>query len=218
MPYQPGPFNGEHFYLQWGGTLPGGDEWSCGLRMAPTPDHLDVPLANDAGWTSTTAMAVQAFHATAASMISPRAILTYSKFNVITVDGHYKDQVTQEHVFPNVPGGGNAGFTPANQIALAVSLTTGFARGPAHRGRFYMPLPTMMVGTTGTIAAADRDTIKDSVQHNLIDALNAVTPNLAVAVMSRKLASPGSHFVTGVEIGVVLDTQRRRRNKLKEAY
>lgn len=218
MTYEPGPFNGEHFYLQWGGTLPGGDEWSCGLRMASTPAAGGAALANDPALTASTAAAVQAFHATAASEISPRAILTYSKFNVITAAGHYKDNVTQEHVFANIPGGGNAGFTPANQIALAISLTTGFARGPAHRGRFYMPLPTIMVGATGLIATADRDAIKTSAQNNLINALNAITPNLGVAVLSRKLGNPGSHFVTGVQVGLVLDTQRRRRNKLKEAY
>lgn len=218
MTYEPGPFNGEHFYLQWGGTLPGGDEWSCGLRMAPTPAAGNGGLANDVALTASTANVVQAFHATASSMISPRALLTYSKFNVIKVDGHYKDNLTQEHVFANIPGGGNAGFTPPNQIALAISLTTGFARGPAHRGRFYMPLPTLMVGATGTIAAADRNTIKASATTNLITALNAISPNLAVAVMSRKLGNNGSHFVTGVEIGLVLDTQRRRRNKLAEAY
>lgn len=214
MAYIQGPFNGPHMYLQWGGTLPGGDQWSCGLRMAPTaaytPENSPTQLA-------TAAAAVEAFHTRADSMISPRAVLTFTKFNLVDVNGHYAAQTTQEHAHANLPGAGVVAATPVNQVALAVSLVTGFSRGPAHRGRFFLPLPAISIQADGTINDAAREMVRSSAQ-TFIDALNGVSTGLDVAVFSRKLGQASHRVVTGIEIGSVLDTQRRRRNKLKEKY
>jgi len=37
-------------------------------------------------------------------------------------------------------------------------------------------------------------------------------------VMSRKAGAPTTRIVTGVDVGRVLDTQRRRRRSLPESY
>lgn len=214
MPYTPGPFSAAHFYLQWGGTLPGGDEWSCGMRMIPTGSGTPV---NDPTALTNAATAIEAFHSRGVSYISPRALLTFTKLNLIGTDGKYVDNVTYEHVHANVPGGGTEARTLPNQIALAISLLTGFGRGPAHRGRFYMPLPTMVIGTDGRADPNDITFVKGSA-NTLITALNATSPNYKIGVMSRKLGAATARIVTGVEVGRVLDTQRRRRNKLVEAY
>jgi hypothetical protein len=213
--YSPGPFNGPHLYLQWGGALPGGEIWSNGLRLAPAPNAA-APVFDQAILNGAVA-AISAYHARQTTWASPRAILQYVKLNAITVAGKYADNVTHEAVVANIPGGGNVDNTPANQVSLCVSLTTAVSRGPAHRGRFYTPLPCVLPAADGLLGIGDALNAKNSAQ-TLITALNAITPNVQVAVMSRKAGAPGSRFVTGVQVGRVLDTQRRRRNKLAEAY
>lgn len=213
MTYVPGDFDTLHLYCQWGGTLPGGDEWSCGVRIAPTSG---TAIAYSDTMLNAMATAVEAWHTN--GKISPRALLTFTKLNVINNAGKYNDPVTHEHIHANVPGTGVDSRTPPNQIALAVSLTTGFTRGPAHRGRFYMPLPTILVQTDGLISAADRDTVVTPALTFLAALNTAAGSGQAVAVMSRKSGAAGHRAVTGIQVGRVLDTQRRRRNKLAETY
>lgn len=212
MAYTPGPFNGPHQYLQWGGTLPGGDIWSCGVRLAPA---AGVNAANDPAMLNAASAAVQAWHTN--GMISPRCILTFAKLNVVGTDGKYIAPTTLEHVFANVAGTGVEGRSLPNQIALAISLTTGVSRGPAHRGRFYMPMPSVVVQSDGRMATDDQNAIKMAAT-TFLGALNALSANYKVAVFSRKAGAAQHRVVTGIQVGRVLDTQRRRRNKLAEAY
>jgi hypothetical protein len=211
--YTPGPFSSAHLYLQWGGVLPGGDDWSCGLRIAPTGG---TAIAYSDAMLTACAAAVAAFHAN--GELSPRALLQFTKLNVIGTDGRYTEEVTHEHVHANVGGGGLDTRTPPNQVALAISLTTGVSRGPAHRGRFYMPLPAIQVASDGLIPTDARDVVVIAAQ-GFLASLNAAQPaGQSVAVMSRKLGSAAHRPVTGIQVGRVLDTQRRRRNKLAESY
>lgn len=215
MAYQAGPFDSSHLYLQWGGNLPGGDEWSCGLRMASTGNvsNSQDPAAMLNGVSS----AVQTYHQTAGTHISPRATLTFVKLNYIDPSGHYAEDTTFEKAMANIQGGGSSSVLVPNQVAYVVSLTTGFSRGPAHRGRFYLPLPTFPLDTDNRIQVTNQ-TQAVTAANALVSALNAVNPDYDVAVFSRKLGAPAHRLVTGVQVGRVLDTQRRRRNKVAEAY
>lgn len=212
--YQAGPFDSSHLYLQWGGKLPGGEQWSNGLRMAAAGASTSL---DPEGMIAACATAVQAWHVHADSCIHPLAKLSFVKLNYIDPSGHYAEDQTFEQVIADVAGGGTSTVYTANQITLAVSLTTGVSRGVAHRGRFYMPLPTPYVQVDGLISTADRNKIKARADV-LLAALNAVSSNYDVAVFSRKAGHPAHRLVTGTEIGRVLDTQRRRRNKMTELY
>jgi hypothetical protein len=212
--YQVGPFDGGHLYLQWGGKLPGNEQWSNGLRLAP------VAAANSgdpAGLIAGCVAAIQAWHVHVDSAIHPFAKLSFVKLNMINTAGHYATDETFETILADVAGGGSSTVYTANQLALAISLKTAVSRGAAHRGRFYAPLPTPYVTTDGTIAAADRDKIKARATA-LLAALNAVSANYDVAIYSRKAGNPGHRLVTGIEVGRVLDTQRRRRRSVAELY
>src|SRR3990172_2033524 len=134
MPYTPGSFTGPHLYLQWGGKLPGAEQWSCGLRMSRTSTG---PWADTdaAGLITAAKTAIQAFHVRVGSMISPKALLSFVKLNPITSGGLYALNTTNQQVIADVPGVGSD-FGYPNQVTLAVSTETGFSRGPAHRGRF----------------------------------------------------------------------------------
>lgn len=215
MPYTPGPFDSEHVYLQWGGKLPGGEGWSCGLRMAKV---LGGDLAQDAGWLNAAKTAVQAYHTNASSFISGGAKLSFVKANVINADGHYKFDTNNEVIVADVPGtNGDATPIHPNQVTYAVTLLTGFTRGPAHKGRFYVPLPNIIIGADGLMSTSNQTSAKTTA-NTLITALNAITANIQVAVFSRKSGAPAHRLVTGVTVGRALDTQRRRRKSLPEQY
>lgn len=226
MAYAPGPFSHEHGYLQWGGTLPGGEIWSCGLRMAALGSIIGGTFPLNGGDIETYldkyVIDIKAFHQRATTAIGPRALLNFVKLNKIGLDGHYVDSDTHVRFFANVAGGGVTSNVHPNQVALAVSLTTDVDRGPASKGRIYLPLPALLVETDGLISIANITPIVAS-WRTFLEALsdapgldNGETPE--VVVMSRKAGAPAARTVTGVRIGRVLDTQRRRRNALKENY
>jgi len=214
MPYVPGPYDSAHYYLQWGGKLPGNEQWSCGMRLRAT-----VGAANDAEaglMLPFLAGHVESFHTRPASLIYPNAKLSFVKLNAIGTDGHYISAGTREQAFADISGG-SVGVVHPNQVALVASLETGFSRGPAHRGRFYIPMPTSVVESSGLISVVDATNVAGSVK-DLIDAINVSATNAEVAVFSRKLGTPGNRRVTGVKVGLVMDTQRRRRRSLIENY
>jgi hypothetical protein len=215
MPYTAGPFIDPHMYVQWGGKLPGGEQWSCGLRMGQVAPGtwLAGDAATDLAAIST---AISAFHARAGSKIDSRALLSFCKVNFIGTDGKYVLPTTNEHIFADIPGGITSGYTP-NQITLAATMLTAFSRGPAHEGRFFIPLPAMFVTSSGLIDAADGAAVKASCA-TLLTALNAVDSKYKVMVFSRKAGAAAKNAVTGFKIGLVLDTQRRRRKSLPESY
>lgn len=211
----PGPFIAPHLYVQWGGTLPGNDIWSCGLRMSPINSGT---VDSAASMLDGVSAAISAFHAgTTGMQIDSRAILNHVKVNAIGTDGKYMLPTTNEKVLANVPGGISTSTGFPNQIALAITLATAVSRGPAHKGRFYVPLPAYTVGSDGRIGKTYSDNAK-AAANTLITALNAVNANMKVAVYSRKIGAPAQRLVTGALVGRVLDTQRRRRNALVEDY
>lgn len=227
MSYTPGPFATAHVLIQWGGKLPGGEQWSCSIRCAEQ-EHIagstTVPSADSvASWNDGAIKdAVLAFHTRPESHINAAALLSFVKANRIDLDGKYMDPTTSDYTFSDVAGGGGTNNLVPNQVALAVSLLTGYSRGPAHRGRFFLPLPAMALGTDGRFSAALATETAGSVKTFLealadtpgIDAPNSLTP----MVMSRKSGAPAQRKITGAAVGRVLDTQRRRRKSLGEAY
>lgn len=215
MSYTAGPFVGPHLYLQWSGELPGNEQWSCGVRMSPVATG-PWPLTDAAGLLAAAKTAISAFHVRTASQISNYCMLSSVKLNPIDTSGHYALGTTNEAVFAAVGGGGAAMRYP-NQVALVATLRTGVSRGPAHAGRFYLPMPSMAVDTSGLISTTDRDAVKGSLATLLTD-LNALSASYKVAVHSRKLGAPAQRLVTSIDVGRVLDTQRRRRRSLVESY
>lgn len=227
MAYVAGPFSTPHVLIQWGGKLPGNEEWSCSIRAAQTVHPLgssEVPtLPALYSWlTGSIKDAVLSYHQRVVTGISPAAKLSYVKANRIDINGLYMDQVTNEYLYPDYAGGGNGGALMPNQATIAVSLTTGFSRGPAHRGRFYLPLPSILLDPDGRISGGSAGALAGSTK-TFIEALADVpgldTPErLKPCVMSRKAGAATHREITGVDVGRVIDTQRRRRRSLNEEY
>jgi hypothetical protein len=128
------------------------------------------------------------------------------------------------------PGQGHGGTTrQAPQVSIAVSLSSDPARRPVNRGRYYLPSPCEPVEQDGRYSAATatqvlgtQGTFLDTVN----DAWNTETSQdweLVIAARTKPYESvPTAHYpvapVRELRVGRVLDTQRKRRNNLAEAY
>jgi hypothetical protein len=216
MAYTAGPFNAAHVYVQWGGKLPGSESWSCGVRLRKKSGVVQSGEA--ANMLPGLVTALTAFHSSGSTNLGTGAKLSFVKSNAISMDGHYMDPAgSNETVVADVPGGGTSQQTFPNQVALAVTLTTGFSRGPAHKGRFYLPLPNGSIDANGLIPAGGAIAVSGAVD-DLITAINAIDATYELAVFSRKSGAAGNRKVTGNLVGRALDTQRRRRRSLNEDY
>jgi hypothetical protein len=177
-----------------------------------------VTLINNPALLATMKTAVQAYHTSTSTFICAQAKLSFVKLNLIDTDGTYVEDTTYESVLADIPGGGPTATAYPNQVALVVSLTTGFSRGPAHRGRFYLPLPGSPIDiVNGTLDPANT-AFCVTATNTFIGALNAASANCKVAVFSRKSGAATHRLVTGNQVGKVLDTQRRRRRSMVENY
>ena len=151
------------------------------------------------------------------SYISQSVIVTALKFNEIGGDGRYTDpSVTHEITdaeFTPIRGTSTTYVEP--QRALAVSWTTGARRGPAHRGRIYLP---GLVGTVSASLSLDGGLVS-TIASNAATFLATLStdPTFVPAVVS-KIGTGSLRPITGVEVGNRVDTIRRRRNHLQEAY
>lgn len=209
-------FDSAHVYVQWGGKLPGNEEWSCGFRMRRKSGVVQSGEAFT--MLPGLATALQAFHTSGNTNLGTGAKLSFVKANAISIDGKYMDpNGTNQHILADIPGGGTSPQTFPNQVALAVTLTTGFTRGPAHKGRFYLPLHNGSIDATGLLAAGDAVAVSGAVD-TLLTAVNGVDANYEMAIFSRRPSGPGNRRVTGNLVGRALDTQRRRRRSLNEDY
>jgi len=214
-PYEIGPYDQPHLYAQWGGKLPGGEEWSNGIRFRAIGAHT-VASGDVAAMLAPLTTAITAFHTRATTLVHNTAKLSYVKLNAIAVDGTYMSLNTNEQIVADV-GGGSTAVCPPNQIAMVVTWLTSFTRGPAHKGRIYLPLPATQLDTDGIVSTVSADGIKASAA-TFLTALNAVSADYEAAVFSRKAGNPGNNKIQAPSVGRVLDTQRRRRRSLAELY
>lgn len=232
MSYTPGDFDRNHIGLTFGGLLPQGEIWVCSLKLANDSTGLVGDLADpilDAivlkdYMDSSVAAAVQTFFTAGATGISYSAWLTFAKLSRYGRDGKLRSSdpgEVYEHVYPSGTVGAVSNTPYPNQIALAVTMTTGFSRGAGHKGRFYLPLPTFPMDG-GIISVGSAQGLADTTK-TFINALSDF-PGLnipgapTVSVMSRKSGAAVTRKVTGVSVGRAYDTIRRRRNAVSENY
>lgn len=161
--------------------------------------------------------------------------LTELKVARIDVNGTYPPTETSYSHFYLPPIGGGAS-PPSGMLAqgtIAATLTTALPRGLASRGRVFLP-PSFLYtpAADGLLPIARATQIAKSMQR-LINAINGDTVVGNVAIFSRGKAVRGpadakgkfhptypnqgaTQVVTGVRVGRVVDTQRRRRRSLQE--
>lgn len=227
----------QHQYLTVIGDSYGSTErWQFGLRISDGGVSNQVTaeaVADDieAWWRGTTG-----YVSSTQFLPSSTHRLTELKCARIGTDGQYPDgQASYSHFYlPPIAGLGTppAGQTP--QSTVAVTLTTAVPRGLASKGRIFLPPSQRYQPATadGLLSTADATSIRQSIIV-LINAINANTEVGNVQVFSRgkgeasynavkkrvEYTYPNTgavNNVTGVRVGRVVDTQRRRRRSLAE--
>lgn len=158
---------------------------------------------------------VQRYHSNNSAPVSSHAVLTTVKINLIGEDGRYVNDDTVLHDYtPGIPGGSSSNIAP--QLALVISTATAAARGRAHAGRWYLPVPGGQPDASGVLSGAFQSSAlaeaKTFVQ-NLEDAL----PGWTAGVVSN-IGTGAERPITHLRVGKVIDTVRSRRDKFPEAY
>lgn len=216
----------DHYLFQFGGTLHGTEQWSNNLRLVPnaggvveTAETTDMALAD-------LEADLRAFFATPTFHTGLRC--TFAKLNRIGPDGRYLSKTSTNARFFATPIAGTATSCHAPQVTVAASLTTAAVRGLASRGRIYLPGLSGAFGPVvadGLLSASQANTLRDAVATFLNNVnnwpgLDATWAGLDISVVSDGgLSGVGQQRkVTGVRVGRVLDTQRRRRHSLVESY
>lgn len=204
----------EHYYLSFGGTIAGVEEWSMGLR-------LSAALVTNDQLTEATALVglsdvLKAQWALTSNPCRNDVILSWVKYNRIGVDGKYAKPYTNVlDLAPAVASGSSSATPMPLQIALVVTLETGFTRGLAHRGRIYLPGPKWPVTAPGMVlASAALDLTRDWVVSTL-QAINAETNSGKLCVYSG-VREGAVREITSVSIGNYYDTMRSRRGQVVE--
>lgn len=215
-----------HYLLQYGGTLHTNEQWSNNLRLVQdaglTLDESAMPSA-----LADIEADLRAFYAS--TRFHSGMKVEYCKLNRIGPDGKYASATNSNtNVFATpIVGTSSAAFPP--QVALVATLTTAAARGYASRGRIFLAGIAPGAGTLqtadGGMTPASADAWAAAVA-GLLNGLNnwpgldASYVGLDVSVVSDggQSLQGVSRKVTGVRVGVVYDTQRRRREDLGEKY
>jgi hypothetical protein len=101
------------------------------------------------------------------------------------------------------------------QTCIVASLLT-ILPTRAGRGRMYWPATTLDTVDGGRVLTASRDILANGVQ-NMFDSIQAAAGGAYNVVIRHPSFIPSTFTdVTSIRVGDVFDTQRRRRNKLKE--
>lgn len=126
-----------------------------------------------------------------------------------SIDEGTGHQITRVNDDVEVPGVATGESLPY-QCATAVSTRTALATRSG-RGRFYLPPLAVSVMDAGRLS--------DTAQAGILAAAEALFAGLATAGLAPVLfnrASKATTPITRIDVGNVIDTQRRRRNKLIE--
>lgn len=194
--------------------------FSTGFALANATTATPVTMISDADMNALDAL-VAGWFSDGDTGISTQAHVTRVRYVLVDADGHYqrtepggpfalKDRT---HV-ADVPGGRSSAHHPF-QVSQCVTLLT-LRPGRSGKGRMYLPVPVAIIDANGQIGTADRDATLNRTR-TFLTAVNALTSTYAAVVSVA--ASDGVHWpVTSIRVGRVLDTQRKRRSALPEAF
>lgn len=201
------------------GTSP--EVWQCGLHFA-YPTSVLVPGVPTEGQLGDLYDAFAAYLVLTANGIGEGVVLLWAKAAGLDLAGDYTtDPVIYEAGTPAAGITAVGGVPP--QVAVAVTLWSGQTLGRANYGRYYLPWVCRSVSpSTGAMSGTANQEMADAAA-DFIGAANTLaadwsgTDDAVVSNMSA-VGAGTTKVVSSVRVGSVKDTQRRRRNRIVEAY
>lgn len=132
------------------------------------------------------------------------------------LDASLIHNISQGITIINLAGTGAGEPLPPN-VAVVLSKTSDLPTRSG-RGRAYMPPPTVDSMNSGRMASASRDIYANGWK-NMLSSLSTASGGAFDPVIAHKSFIPSAFTpFNQVKVGDVFDTQRRRRNKLKESF
>ena len=222
------PFTTPHLYITWGGRVGtlGVDMWQCGQRymraggLALTAAELPTTGQLVTYWGAT----LTTYWDSMKARISPGIRLEWVKAALIQPDGSYGADAVEYNsgaalAGTGVGGSGWAGGAPAD--ALKITTWSGSKLGAHNYGGWFIPCPlvsqsstNMKIGDTTTQWATPARTFLISSYTEAKNWGSGVAQDLRPFIMGEN----GQKQVQYVRVGDVIDTQRRRRNRIQESY
>ena len=216
-------------YLTFGGPLAVSEEWTTGLHFAHpeqgggdhnvTTDEWNA-LVNSANIKPDLVALLTTWFQSGNnnSGIGALANLSWLKLAYLDLDGTYiSDPPLSVDFGPVIPP---VTTTLPPQASYVISLRSGNVLGDANFGRMYCPPPYWMVGQNNGLATIPQVTGARVAAKTLINGITnrlaAQVPGVRPCILSKKGIGTTKE-IRYIGVGQVLDTQRRRRNKLVEA-
>lgn len=215
-------YDRRHFKLTFGGQVGDDiDEWSTGIRIAPATlgAVVDWPHAVTQIGEHYVPVVTTLWNAIK-SRVASGIDLRWIKLAAIGTDGKYVPGIDPYiYDFETPIAGTSASFCTGPQTAVVLSLRTNRSRGPATKGRMYLPANGIMPNAgTFKLSSTYTDSIADAGKA-FIEQLRVVneTTTFGPYIMSG-IGNGAINGINFVLVGDMLDTQRRRRNKFTEEY
>ena len=214
-------YNRPFIKITFGGTIASTNEiWACGFHLINTQDTPSyLPWFNTVGASLDQIGAkVIAFLSNAQSRVPAGAQVDWIKAALIGTDGKYMEDSIEAPL--TGVGGSSGGYIP--QASLCVTMVSDKWKDPGRYNRLYLPVSNQFVGsdwkattTQATAVATNFKTMLLEIE-TLLQAIPATHDTFAGVVSGTGAGS--QRLVDSVQVGVLVDTQRRRRNKLAEDY
>lgn len=206
----------------FGTMCDGGEEWSTGFHMGQE-DPAGGNFGIGEGFPQALLPLWETFFKSATAGFSINTKTVGIKCALLMPDGKtdLANVVTASYASPIA--GQKAGSLFPPQISLVAQLAAASPVGLASKGRMYLPGITHTVNTNGHISVTEGTNVATGLATFLDGAENAVnSPGYVMNVSKGRVGvpftAPVNKRVTSVKVGSVYDTQRRRRNGLREIY
>lgn len=199
------------------GATAGGEKWSINPVFDPT---LEFPGSVDQAQLDAAAAAIAAL-----AVPAPLLTLMSSAMFVVGARVEVRDDVGDELLALSIanratalPGTGSPKLPPQSAAVLSLRTNTPGASG---RGRLYWPAMGPALTPSGRMVTADVvDRVAAFKEYLLAmrSALATAFPTIGFDLAIRSRTQQASPHVVRIQMGDVVDTQRRRRDALAETY
>lgn len=206
-----------------GTAYSGIEDWTTGFYVGHESADSGVPVQADADFIKAR---WQTFFTMSTNGVFPNNLRTeaikITHINKATGKA-YADNTVYSYYATPIEGNGSGAINMPAQCSTVLTLTSSLPRGLGAKGRMFLP---QVGGQVGSSDGKMNPTIQTNVKNGMQTFFNGVNSDLGirgdVILATKGRTSPAAagfnKQVTGIRVGDVIDTQRRRRNNLVEVY